>query len=86
MEIVIKIDEEEVQEMATKIIAEKIVREIDSGHGMGYTYRRDVKAIIREILRDNIDDLSNRAISAAAKSIENRAVKKLIDQLQESET
>lgn len=83
MEITIKIDDEEIQEMATRIIAEKIVKELNSGHGMGYTYRRDVKAIIREILRENIDDLSGRAVAAASKSIENRAVKKLIDQLQE---
>lgn len=83
MEITIKIDDEEIQEMATRIIAEKIVKELNSGHGMGFTYRRDVKAIIREILRENIDDLSGRAVAAASKSIENRAVKKLIDQLQE---
>lgn len=83
MEITIKIDDEEIQEMATRIIAEEIVKELNSGHGMGFTYRRDVKAIIREILRENIDDLSDRAVAAASKSIENRAVKKLIDQLQE---
>lgn len=38
MEITIKIDDEEIQEMATRIIAEKIVKELNSGHGMGFTF------------------------------------------------
>ena len=85
MKFEIEINDEEVKELAKKLMVEKLMREIDSGHGFGFTYRRDVKEIIREVLRERMDDLSDRAVQAASKSIENRAVKKLIDKLRDEQ-
>lgn len=85
MKIELEIKDEEVVDLAKKILAEKLVSEIDSGHGFGWTYRKDVKEIIREVLKERMDDLSERAVQAASKSVENRAVKKLIDKLKDEE-
>jgi hypothetical protein len=44
-----------------------------------------IKQIVRECIRGDIENLSDRAVAAAAKSIENRAVKKLIEKLEAAE-
>lgn len=85
MEIKISIPDEELQEMVASEITKRLVRELCGERGFGFTFRRDVKAIIREVIRENIDVLSDQAVSAASKSIENRAVKKLMDKLMEDE-
>lgn len=85
MKFQIEISDEEVKEMAKRLLADKLVQEIDSGHGFGWTYRKDVKEVVRDVLKERMDDLSNRAVQAASKSIENRAVKKLLDKLRDEE-
>lgn len=85
MKFQIEISDEEVKEMAKRLLADKLVQGIDSGHGFGWTYRKDVKEVVRDVLKERMDDLSNRAVQAASKSIENRAVKKLLDKLMDEE-
>lgn len=83
MKLTIDIQEDEIAEIAKQIIAERVAAEvIKSGYGDGRFYRNTIKDVVREVIRSDIDNLSNRAVVAASKSIENRAVKKLIDKLE----
>lgn len=84
MQIEINLPDEEIFEMAKQIAAKHIADKIvDRGYGEGYAYRKIIKEVVRDVIRTDIDNLSERAVSAAAKSIENRAVKKLIAQLED---
>ena len=86
MKIEVEIPEEEIQEAAKKIISEHVAGTmISSAYGDGRFYRNTIKEVIRECIREDIDNLSARAVEAAAKSIENRAVKKLIEKLEAAE-
>ena len=83
MKLTIDIQEDEIAEIAKQIIAERVAAEIvKSEYGNGRFYRDTIKAAVREVIRSDIDNLSDRAVIAASKSIENRAVKKLIDKLE----
>lgn len=83
MKLTIDIQEDEIAEIAKQIIAERVAAEvIKSEYGSGRFYRDTIKHVVREVIRSDIDNLSNRAVIAASKSIENRAVKKLIDKLE----
>lgn len=84
MKLTINIPEDELLEMAKTMAAERIAsRILESEWGDGCFYRRTIKEAVREVIRSDIDALSERAVRAASKSIENRAVKKLIDKLGE---
>jgi hypothetical protein len=85
MKIAIEIPDEEIMEAAKKIVAERIADAMYEGWHEGRAYREDIKQVVREIIRADINNLSERAVTAASKSIENRAVKKLLDKLQEEE-
>ena len=87
MKIEIELPDEEIFEMAKKIVAEHIADTmIKKGYyGDGNFYRKTIKEIVRETIRSDIDNLSDHAVKAAAKSIENRAVKKMMDKMMEEE-
>ena len=81
MKLTLEIPEDEILERAKEICAERVAKELYSTYGEGRYYRNTIKEIVREVIRADIDNLSERAVSAASKSIENRAVKKLLDKL-----
>ena len=84
MEITINIPDDELMELVKEKVSENIARRmLETAYGDGYFYRREIKAAIREVIRSDIDNLSERAVAAASKSIENRAVKKLLDKLED---
>ena len=86
MEITITIDDDEILEEAKKVIIEDIASRMLSqfrGSTERYCYRTVIKECVREVIKSDIDNLSDRAVTAASKSIENRAVKKLIAQLED---
>lgn len=83
MRFTIEISDEEIIEQAKQIAAEKLARQIRDDYYEGRVLRKMAKEVMREAIRENMDILADRAVSAAAKSIENRAVKKLLDKLQE---
>lgn len=83
MKLTIDIQEDEIAEIAKQMIAERVTAEVvKSEYGNGRFYRNTIKDVVREVIRSDIDNLSDRAVIAASKSIENRAVKKLIDKLE----
>lgn len=81
MQIVINLDEDEITERAKRIAADNLASDIRNRCYLGNTYKNLCKEVIREAIAKNIDDLSERAVVAAAKSIENKAIKKLFEQL-----
>lgn len=84
MKIEIELPDEEIFEMAKRIAAKHIADTmIEREYGSGYAYRKIIKEIVREVIRSDIENLSDRAVKAAAKSIENRAVKKMMDKMME---
>ena len=83
MKLTIDIQEDEIADIAKQIIAERVAAEfVKSEYGNGRFYRNTIRDVVREVIRSDIDNLSDRAVVAASKSIENRAVKKLIDKLE----
>ncbi len=83
MKITLEIPEEEILERAKQMAAEELAKNIRSGWYEGRVLKTVCKEVVREAIRADMDTLSSLAVSAAAKSIENRAVKKLLDKLQE---
>ena len=85
MKITVNIDDQELIEAAKEVAIRRIADDIFSGIYEGNIYKNAVKECIREAIRQNIDDLSDRAVTAAAKTIENKAMKKMLDKVLKEE-
>lgn len=84
MKITVDLPDEEIYEMAKELAAKRITSSmIEHSYGDGYAYRKIIKEVVREVIKSDIDNLSERAVAAAAKSIERRAIKNQIDKLME---
>ena len=83
MKIVIEIDDnklrEQLEEEVRSILVRDAVEAARKSWGDGYRFRNDTKAVMREVIRENMDMFADKAIAAAAKSIENRAVRQKLD-------
>lgn len=84
MKVTIEIDENLLNEAVMNVLVQNISAEIEKKWGEGYRFRTDAKAVMREVIRENMDVFADRAIAAAAKSIENRAIKKNLDALMQA--
>ena len=84
MKIVVEIDEETLEQNVTDLVCQQIASELykelrgSKCDSLSYRYHTEIRQIIREVLRENYDALAKEAVSAAAKSIENRALKEKI--------
>lgn len=81
MKITIDLDEHEIVEAVKNVLIHHFAEEARKEWGVGYRFRTDTKAAMREVIRENLDSFADRAVAAAAKSIENRAVKAQIQKL-----
>ena len=54
---------------------------IDRAGNVRYMFSNDVKKIVRSVIEERIDTITDKAVDAAARSIEHRGVKKLVDRL-----
>lgn len=83
MKIVIEIDDDKLREQLEDEVRSILIREaVEAARkswGEGYRFRNDTKAVMREVIRENMDMFADKAIAAAAKSIENRAVRQKLD-------
>lgn len=85
MKITIEIPDEVITEEVKAGLVKKITHDIYDRYGSeGYVYRKDLKEAIRAVLKENMNDLADRAVAAAAASLENRGIKKLLGKLSES--
>ena len=84
MKITIEIDQEAIEQNVTDLVSNQIAQELykelrgSRDDSLTYRYHTDVRQIIREVMKENYDILAKEAVSAAAKSIENRALKEKI--------
>lgn len=84
MKITIEIDDREIEQNVTDLVCHQLAAELykelrgSRDTSLTYRYHVEVRKIIREVLKDNYDVLAKEAVSAAAKSIENRALKEKI--------
>lgn len=84
MEITIKVDNEAIEQNVTDIISKQLAQELykelrgSRNTSLSYQYHVEVRKIIREVLKENYDALAKEAVSAAAKSIEARALKEKV--------
>ena len=81
MKITIEIDNEAIEQNVTDLVSNQLAQELykelrgSRDTSLTYHYHVEVRKIIREVLKDNYDALAKEAVSAAAKSIENLALK-----------
>lgn len=84
MKITIEIDQEAIEQNVTDLVSNQLANELykelrDSRDtSLTYRYQVEVRKIIREVMKENYDALAKEAVAAAAKSIENRALKEKI--------
>ena len=84
MKITIEIDQEAIKQNVTDLVSNQLANELykelrgSRSDTLSYRYYVEVRRIIREVLKENYDALAKEAVSAAAKSIENRALKEKI--------
>lgn len=83
MKIELEIDEKEILDGAVAIVTSELAKKILGNAYAGRVYTDMIKQVVRECIRGDIENLSDRAVAAAAKSIENKAVKKMINKLVE---
>lgn len=78
MKITIEIPDEVIEEEVKNRVIDEMAKRIigESRTAEKYTYRHAIKDIVREVIKEDKDNLAKRAVEAAAVSIENRAVKK----------
>ena len=83
MTITIEVDNEAIEKNVTDLVSNQLAKELykelrGSRDTISYLYHVEVRKIIREVMKDNYDVLAKEAVSAAAKSIENKALKEKI--------
>lgn len=85
MKITVDIPDEEIAEAVKDMLVKNAVDRLedelyhDSYARNRYNYREEIKKAIRSLLKEHLDDLSDRAVKAAATSIENRGIKKMME-------
>lgn len=78
MKITVEIDDKEIETEVKRIVTEEIAKSILKNRSTdGYIYRRMIKDAIRETIKADIDNLSDRAVKAASVSIANKGLKKV---------
>lgn len=84
MKITIEIDQEAIEQNVTDLVSNQLANELykelrgSRDTSLTYRYHVEVRKIIREVMKENYDALAKEAVAAAAKSIENRALKEKI--------
>lgn len=85
MKIEIEIPDEELISAVKEKLTQRIAEHMYRGWSEGYVYRKEIKEVVRDFIKADIDNLSERAVTAAARSIENRSLKKIADSLVQKE-
>ena len=81
MKITIEIQEEEIRDEVKRIIVERLTEDIYGKKRLSYDYKRDVRDVAREVMREALkgqlfEEMTAAAIEAAAVTIANRAKNK----------
>lgn len=80
MTITIEVSDEELKDKIMEIVAERAASGIFDKMGRAkYMFDRDIQRAVKEMLKDNIEEITDRAVLSASRAIEYRGVKKLMD-------
>lgn len=86
MKITVEVSEDEILQSAKEFAARKIADDILTEYRSGaYCYRHAIKDVVREVIKKDIDNLSDRAVKAASVSIADKALKKKLEKIMEDE-
>ena len=90
MTITIEVNDEEFQREVVDLLVRRVTAQLekelypgDHYAALRHIYSNDVKEAIRYLLKEHIDDLSQKAIAAAATTIANKGIKQYADKLLE---
>lgn len=90
MTITIEIDEQELFESVKAQVIADAAKQVEQdlfksefGNYHRNIYRKEVKEAIRDVIKENKEDLAKRAVNAAAVSIRNTALKKKLSDVLE---
>lgn len=90
MKVTVEIPDDELRDAVKLALVKNAVDQLEADlYEKDYSYHRrvysdEIKKAVRALLKEHMDDLSDRAVSAAATSIHNKGVKKLLDSLEEA--
>ena len=64
MELNIKLTDEEIKEAVLAIVAKRIAEDLDveKYSSLKYVTRKEVKAVVRDLLKEHMDELADRAV------------------------
>ena len=80
MKLTIEINEDEILEAAKKMIIEEVASRMLNQYkstAERYNYRTVIKECVREVIKSDIDNLSERAVKAACVTVANKTLKKV---------
>ncbi len=87
MKITIEIPDDEIKKAVSEklsgYIAERLLEREWTGEA--HSYRGVIKEVVREIIKADMENLSDRAVASAAKSIETKGVKKMLEKMTKGE-
>ena len=83
MKITIEVDEKVVEQNVTDLVCHQLASQLykelgGRGDSLSYRYHVEIREIIRKVMKENYDALAKEAVSAAAKSIEDKAMKETL--------
>ena len=92
MKITVEIPDEEIREAVKYTLVQNAVQSIEtdlwekSWGTSGYLrmYDKAITEGVRQLLKENIEDITERATEAAVRSITNRGIKKLLEKATDS--
>ena len=85
MRITVDIDEEELKEAVMNLVIQNTVKQIEHDlYSDGYNvnrriYRDEIKNAVRSVIRDEKEELTKRAVEAAAYTISHKALRDKIN-------
>lgn len=85
MKVTVEIPDDEIEAKVANLITERLARQMFEQYGGGYIFRKDIKAEIRALLKEHLDDVTDEAIKAAANSIVYKGTKKLLEKAKEQD-
>ena len=85
MKITIEIDEAELTERVMSICAAQLAEELHKKWSAErYDFRKVVKAIMLDYVKENAAELMERCVAASTESITRRGVQKLLEQVKQT--
>ncbi len=87
MKVTVEIDEKEIKETVLNLVVSRAVDTVERklfndefGNGFRRVYSEAIKDSVRALLKEHVDDVTDRAVNAAGQYIGKKGLKKMIDE------